>query len=45
MFEYQMILNRTNDLLAEAEKARLVREVRRAKKARRESDRRRPRRH
>ncbi|WP_165845698.1 hypothetical protein [Streptacidiphilus pinicola] len=43
MFEYQFIVSRTNELIAQAEHERLVREVRRANKARRESDRRRPR--
>ncbi|SEM64585.1 hypothetical protein [Streptacidiphilus jiangxiensis] len=40
MFEYQMILGRTNDLMAEAEHDRLVRDVKRANKARRDGERR-----
>jgi hypothetical protein len=40
MFEYQLIVNRANDLLAQAEHERLIREVKRANKARRASERR-----
>ncbi|MEY9873707.1 hypothetical protein ABH931_003196 [Streptacidiphilus sp. MAP12-33] len=35
MFEYQFVIGRTNELMAEAEQARLVRDVKRANKARR----------
>jgi hypothetical protein len=45
MYEYQLIVDRANDLRAEAARQRLLREVRRAKKAGGEDDRRRPRRH
>ena len=45
MYEYQLILNRANDLRAEADRARLLREARRAKKTGGEHDRRRPWRH
>lgn len=44
MFEYQLIASRTNELLARAEHERLIREVRRADKARRAGEGRRPRR-
>ncbi len=40
MFEYQMILNRTSELIAEAANERLIREVKRANKARRAGERR-----
>jgi predicted phage gp36 major capsid-like protein len=40
MFEQQMILDRTNEMLARAEHQRLVREAKRANKARRAGERR-----
>jgi ribosomal protein S14 len=40
MFEYQLIVARTNELMAQAEHQRLVREVRRANKDRRAGERR-----
>ncbi|WP_160311630.1 hypothetical protein [Streptacidiphilus melanogenes] len=40
MFEYQLIVARTNELMAKAEHERLVREVQRANKARRAGERR-----
>ncbi|WP_160311211.1 hypothetical protein [Streptacidiphilus anmyonensis] len=39
MFEYQLIVARTDELMAQAEHERLVREVRRANKARRAGER------
>ena len=42
MFEYQLVVSRTNEMLAQAEHERLIREVQKANKARRERDRRRP---
>ena len=44
MFEYQLIVSRTNEMLAQAEHERLILAVRRANKARRAGEGRRTRR-